>query len=93
MSAFATKPRNRAPIAAPATVPLPPKMFTPPTTTAATIARTTPLAEVPLIVPNSMTHMTPATPASSPHSANAAKTTRPDGIPRTAAASGLLPTA
>ena len=75
------------------TVPLPPKMFTPPTTTAATTARTTPVAEVPLIVPNSITHMTPATPASSPHRVNAANTTPRAGMPRIAAASGLLPTA
>ena len=68
-------------------------MLTPPTTAAATTASTTPVAEVPLIVPNSMTHMTPARPASIPHAANAAKTTRRERMPRTAAASGLLPTA
>ena len=37
-------------------------MLTPPTTTAATTASTTPVADVPLIVPNWMTHITPATP-------------------------------
>ncbi len=68
-------------------------MFTPPTTTAATTASTTPFAAVPLIVPNSITHITPATPASSPHSAKAANTTPLAGMPRIAAASGLLPTA
>ena len=53
----------------------------------------TPSAAVPLIVPNSMTHMTPATPASRPQSAKPTKTTSRDGMPRMAAASGLLPTA
>ena len=72
---------------------MPPKMFTPPTTTAATTASTTPVADVPLIVPNSMTHRTPATPASRPHIEKAVKTTSRDGMPRIAAASGLLPTA
>ena len=56
-------------MAAPMTVPLPPKMFTPPTTTAATTASTTPVADVPLMVPNWMTHITPAMPASIPHRA------------------------
>ena len=41
---------------------------TPPTTTAAMTWSVTPSADVALIVPNSMTHMTPATPASRPHS-------------------------
>ena len=68
-------------------------MFTPPTTTAATMRACAPVAAVPLIVPNSITHMTPASPASSPHAENATKTTSCDGMPRIAAASGLLPTA
>ena len=87
------KPRKRAPSAAPASVPEPPKMLTPPTTTAATTLEREPVADVPLIVPNSMTYMTPATPASRPHSEKAVKTTSRDGMPRIAAASGLLPTA
>ena len=68
-------------------------MLTPPTTTAAITARTTPVADVPLTVPNSITHITPAMPDSTPHSENAANTTRRDGMPMMAAASGLLPTA
>ncbi len=90
---MARNPRNRAPIAAPATVPDPPKMATPPTTTAATMASTAPVAVVPLIVPYSLTHMTPARPASRPHTEKATNTTSRDGMPRMAAASGLLPTA
>ena len=91
---MATNPRNMAPIAAPATVPLPPKMFTPPTTTAATTASTTPFAEVPLIVPNSITHMTPGDAREQPAQRRTPRTRRRRaGMPRIAAASGLLPTA
>ncbi len=68
-------------------------MFTPPTTTAAMTWSVTPVAAVALIVPNSMPHMTPATPDSSPHDANATMVTKRAGMPRIAAASGLLPTA
>ena len=86
-------PRNRAPIAAPARVPEPPNVLTPPTTTAATMASVTPVAAVPLIVPNCITHITPARPAIRPHSEKATNTTSRDGMPMMAAASGLLPTA
>ena len=87
------KPRNSAPSAAPTSVPEPPSVLTPPTTTAAMIDSTMPVPAVPLIVPKNMTHITPATPASRPQTENAVNSTSRAGIPRMAAASGLLPTA
>ena len=45
------------------------------------------------MVPNWITHITPAIPAKRPHSVYAANTTPRAGMPRIAAASGLLPTA
>ena len=68
-------------------------MLTPPTTTAAMTCSVTPLADVASMVPNSMPHRMPATPASSPQTANTANTTAPVRMPWIAAASGLLPTA
>ena len=68
-------------------------MFTPPTTQAAMTWSTTPVAAVALIVPNSIPHRTPVTPARSPHTENTAKVTTRVRMPRIAAASGLLPTA
>ena len=93
INALEMKPRNRAPSAAPTTVPDPPKILTPPTTTAATTWSVTPVAAVALIVPKRMPHMTPAMPDRSPHTENTTNVTSPVRMPRIPAASGLLPTA
>ena len=93
MRAFEMKPRNRAPRAAPTTVPDPPKMLTPPTTTAATTCSVTPVAAVALIVPNRIPQSTPATPLRRPLTENTTNVTSAVRMPRISAASGLLPTA
>src|SRR4029079_470814 len=91
--AFPMNVRKSAPRAAPMTLPDPPKMFTPTTTTAATTWSVTPVADVALIVPKRIPHITPATPASRPAIENATNVTSPARMPRIAAPSGLLPVA
>src|ERR671914_395777 len=79
--AFSIVPSRIAPSAAPYAVPEPPKMFTPPTTTAATTASSKPVPARASTVPKRALHSTPARPHRAPHSTNAANTRRPDGTP------------
>jgi hypothetical protein len=84
---------NRAPSAAPQTVPVPPVIATPPTTTALTTVSSQPCALSATTVPKRASHRAPAKPATAPEKAYAARIRRRIGIPASRAASGLDPIA
>ena len=75
-SAFSIVASRMAPRTAPITVPEPPKMLTPPTTTAAITWSSSPLAANALTLPNREPHSTPAIPAQRPQTTNAPKMRR-----------------
>src|SRR5439155_9214038 len=82
-----------APSMAPITVPEPPKMLTPPTTTAATTWSSSPRPFSTVMLPKRARVMKPARPASAPGRTKAAKTMRRASRPIRWAASGLEPMA
>ena len=84
---------SSAPSAAPTTLPLPPKIATPPTTTAAMTWSSRPLAAVASIVLYCVAQKTPPRPAIAPDSTKAKKMRLAIGIPASRAASGSEPIA
>src|SRR5579863_5301325 len=86
-------PINTAPSIAPATVPEPPKMLTPPTTTAATTLSSRPRPASTVMFPKRASIMKPPRPDSAPQTQKAKKTIAFVGRPMSWAASGLEPIA
>ena len=82
-----------APSTAPRTLPEPPKMLMPPTTTAATDLSSCPIPATTVMLPKRARKRNPVSPASAPQRTKAVNTSRRVGNPALWAASGLDPIA